>query len=219
MKPPVPLAASLAGLVIAVAAVACGGNASPSRGGSFPGSGTPSASGLPGASTTPGDVPASAAPSLLPSGLVLPHEDPDLEARLPDSVDGVPMRKLSVGPISSAGNVGAEATRALADEIGDGSGNFSLAYADTAAGGFNVFALRIPGASTDELVERYTALTVADRPGAETDQLTLAGKTVVHVSAPGNPIGDDWFYAVGDTLFGVQAGSEADAEKLLALLP
>ncbi|HEU4920386.1 MAG TPA: hypothetical protein VFT20_11655, partial [Candidatus Limnocylindrales bacterium] len=101
----------------------------------------------------------------------------------------------------------------------DGSGNFSLAYADTAAGGFNVFALRIPGASTDELVERYTALIVADRPGAETDQLTLAGKTVVHVSAPGNPIGDDWFYAVGDTLFGVQAGSEADAEKLLAVLP
>jgi hypothetical protein len=39
------------------------------------------------------------------------------------------------------------------------------------------------------------------------------------VTAPGNPIGDVWFYVAGDTLFGVQAGSDADAEKLLALLP
>jgi len=219
MKPTAPLAAFLAGLLIAGAAVACGGSASPSPRESFPASAAPSASAPPSAAATPGVVPASEAPSLLPSGLVLPHEDPDLEARLPDEVDGEPMRKLSVGPISSAGNVGAEATRALADEIGDGSGNFSLAYADTAAGTFNVFALRIPGASADELVERYTALTVADTRGAETDELTLAGKTVVHVSAPGNPIGDVWFYAVDDTLFGVQAGSEADAENLIALLP
>jgi hypothetical protein len=82
-----------------------------------------------------------------------------------------------------------------------------------------LFALRIPGAESKTLLERYTALTVADTPGSETDSVTLAGKTVTNVTAPSNPIGDVWFYVGGDTLFGVQAGSEADAEKLLALLP
>jgi len=164
--------------------------------------------------------------SLAPSpsaGLVLPHEDPALEARLPDEFEGKKLFKISVGPISSAGNEGAEPVKKLADEIGDGTGNFSLAFANdpTArdAAVFNYFALRIPGAPSAQLVERYAALTVADTRGAESEQQTVAGKQVTHVTAPGNPIGDVWIYAIGDTLFGVQAHSPEQAAALLALLP
>ena len=164
--------------------------------------------------------------SLAPSpsaGLVLPHEDPALEARLPDEFEGKKLFKISVGPISSAGNEGAEPVKKLADEIGDGTGNFSLAFANdpTArdAAVYNYFALRIPGAPSAQLVERYAALTVADTRGAESEQQTVAGKQVTHVTAPGNPIGDVWIYAIGDTLFGVQAHSPEQAAALLALLP
>jgi hypothetical protein len=215
-----PLATLVFGLVLVVAA--CGGGATPSPSAVDSGSTAPSVAVTPGTSpSAPGSIDAGASPSLVaPSGLALPHEDPDLEARLPDEVDGVKLFKLSVGPVASVGNLGAEPIRALAKEIGDGSGNFGLAFAnDPTTGTYNLFALRIPGAESKTLLERYTALTVADTPGSETDSVTLAGKTVTNVTAPSNPIGDVWFYVGGDTLFGVQAGSEADAEKLLALLP
>jgi hypothetical protein len=178
------------------------------------------------ATASPSTPPTSSSGSLAPSpsaGLVLPHDDPELEARLPDEFEGKKLFKISVGPISSAGNEGAEPVKKLASEIGDGTGNFSLAFANdpTArdAGVFNYFALRIPGAPSAQLVERYAALTVADTRGAESEQVTVAGKQVTHVTAPGNPIGDVWIYAIGDTLFGVQAHSPEQAAALLALLP
>jgi hypothetical protein len=179
-----------------------------------------------GTGASPSTPPNSSSGSLAPSpsaGLVLPHEDPALEARLPNEFEGKKLFKISVGPISSAGNEGAEPVKKLADEIGDGTGNFSLAFANdpTAkdAAVFNYFALRIPGAPSAQLVEKYAALTVADTRGAESEQVTMAGKQVTHVTAPGNPIGDVWIYAIGDTLFGVQAHSPEQAAALLALLP
>ena len=214
MRSTVLLAALLSGLVLVAA---CGGSASPATSPSASASPVPSVSIGPVGTASPS---AAASSSPAPSGLVLPHDDPVLEGRLPDSVEGVTLFKISVGPISSASNAGAEPIRALAREIGDGSGNFGLAFAnDPTAPTFNTFALRIPGADPTELLDKYTGLTVADAPGSETDQVTLAGKNVVHVTAPNNPIGDVWFYATGDTLFGVQAGSQEDAEKLIALLP
>jgi hypothetical protein len=173
------------------------------------------------AGTASGSVIPSLAPSAS-SNLVIPHEDPALEARLPVSFEGNTLFKLSVGPISSAGNEGAEPVKKLASELGDGSGNFSLAFANdptATADPFNYFALRIPNAPSAQLVERYAALTVADTRGAESEQVTVAGKQVTHVTAPGNPIGDVWIYAIGDTLFGVQASTPDKAAALLALLP
>ncbi len=192
-------------LLAALAIAACGaGSGSAAPAGNEGGSGLPSV-----------------APSAS-SNLVVPHEDPALEARLPDSFDGNTLFKLSVGPVSSVGNEGAEPVKKLVSEIGDGSGNFGLAFANdptATADPFNYFALRIPGAPTAQLVERYAALTVADTRGAESEQVSVAGKQVTHVTAPGNQIGDVWFYGVGDTLFGVQARTPEKAAALLALLP
>ena len=202
------------GAAVLLLAVACGGGSSPSPAAASP---TPAVSSGP-TSVPPSAVPTAAASAS--SSLVLPHDDPALEAVLPNEFDGKTLFKISVGPVSSVGNEGAEPIKALADEIGDGTGNFSLAFAnDPTAGTFNYFALRVPGAPSAALVEKYAALTVADTRGAEQEQVELAGKTVTHVTAPGNPIGDVWIYAIGDTLYGVQAGSPEQAADLLQLLP
>jgi hypothetical protein len=210
--------AAVAGLALAsmLAIAGCGNDAGTSPSSPPSASATASAPSAP-ASAAPSGSGGQASPS---SGLVIPHEDAALEARLPNEFNGKKLRKLSVGPLSSAGNVGAEPIKALAKEIGDGTGNFSLAYADDpTTPTFDYFALKIPGASTALLVQKYAALTVADTRGSEQEQVSLAGKDVTHVTQPGSPIGDVWFYAIDDTLFGVQAGSPEQATELLKLLP
>ena len=201
--------------ILAIAGCGAGSSSTPSTGtaSSIPPSTSSSAPATPGASS-----PASqAAPS---SNLVLPHDDPALEARLPSEFEGKKLFKISVGPVSSVGNSGAEPIKELVDQLGDGSGNFSLAFAnDPTAPDYNYFALRVPGAQSAQLVESYAALTIADTRGAESDKVTLAGKSLTHVTAPGNPIGDVWFYAIDDTLFGVQAASSDRATALIELLP
>jgi hypothetical protein len=205
---------SAVALVLAIVA-ACAAPAGPSSPGS---TAAPTARR---ASSAPSAVASSPAGSAGASGaVVLPHDDPGLEARLPTSVDGKPLAVFSIGPISAAGNPGAAPIKDLARELGDGTGNFGLAFAnDPTTQKFNLFALRVPGAESAELVGRYRDLTIADAPGAVADTATLGGKETVHVTAPSNPIGDVWFYATGDTLFGVQAGSSEEAEALVALLP
>ena len=170
------------------------------------------------ASAPPSSAPSSAAPS--PSVAGLPHDDPGLEARLPSEVDGKPLTIFSVGPISVAGNPGADPVKNLVKEIGDGTGDFGLAFAnDASAPKYNIFALRVPGAEPDELVTRYGELTVADTTGSKAESVTIGGKQMIHVTVPFNPVGDVWIYATGDTLFGVQAESPERATALLALLP
>jgi hypothetical protein len=201
--------------------------------GTAAGSASPSAASVPPsvapatASAPPSSAPPSAAPSPSvagPGGSAavdgLPHDDPGLEARLPSEVDGKPLAVFSVGPISVAGNPGADPVKNLVKEIGDGTGDFGLAFAnDPSAPKYNIFALRVPGAESDELVTRYGELTVADTTGSKAETVTIGGKQMIHVTVPFNPVGDVWFYATGDTLFGVQAESRERATTLLALLP
>ena len=151
-------------------------------------------------------------------GFVIPHDDPGLEALLPNDIDGTALLKLSVGPVSSLGVAGAQGLKDVADEIGDGSGNFGLAYAGDPAGEFNLFALRIPGAESSELATQFAQMTLAETLGGSVESAELGGRDVVHIVDPVSQIGDVWFYAEGDTLFGVQAGSAGDATDLLALL-
>jgi hypothetical protein len=207
-------------LIVLMIAACTAASSTPAASETQAGSSSGSASGGSFESSSPGLSTPEPSPS---SNLVVPHDDPGLEARLPDRFEAKTLFKLSVGPVSSAGNEGAEPVKALAKEIGDGTGNFSLAFANdpTAldANVFNYFALQIPGAPTAQLVDRYAALTVADTRGAESEQLTVAGKQVTHVTAPGNPIGDVWIYGIDDTMFGVQAHSPEKAAALLAQLP
>jgi hypothetical protein len=204
----------LLGLAIAVALLAgCGGTIATA-------SSSTAASEAPSVGSAGSPAPSASQNAGASLSALLPHDDPGLEDRLPDDVDGRPLTKFSVGPITAAGNAGAEPIRTLVRQIGDGTGNFGLAYAsDPATPTFNLIALRIPGAKSDELLTRYTGLLVADSPGTTTDRLTLGGKSVTTVSAPTDSLGDSWFYVLDDTVFGVQAGTKEQAATLLELLP
>ena len=150
--------------------------------------------------------------------VVIPHADPALEARLPDEVDGKTLTKLSVGPSSVTEIPGAKGMVEVAKEIGDGSGNFGLAYAGDPDAKFNLFALHVPGADASTLATKFAQMTYAETIGGRVEAATLGGRQVVHVIDPFSEIGDVWFYADGDTILGVQAGSPAQATELLALI-
>jgi len=215
MDPMRILSAALGALVAAVLIAACGSAATPAPAGS-------TAALPPSAAVTPSPSGGSRSPSPRPSAtpkLVVPHDDPELEKLLPDKVDGVTLMKLSVGPVSSVGVSGAQAIKDAAKQIGDGSGNFGLAYAGDPKGTFNTFALRIPGASSSALLTSFAQMTLAETPGGKAESATLGGRSLVHIIDATSQIGDVWFYALGDTLYGVQAGSATQATKLLALLP
>src|SRR3954469_19152391 len=109
------LAATAALLLAACGSTAASAPASlPSA--SVPATGSPSEPPSVAAST-----PAASAATPRPSvALVLPHEAPELEAHLPDEVDGRKLTKLSNGPVASLGNAGAQALRDATKRIGDG---------------------------------------------------------------------------------------------------
>jgi hypothetical protein len=148
---------------------------------------------------------------------VIPHDDPALEALLPDEVDGTKLLKISVSPIS-AGAAGAQSMKALAERIGDGSGSFGLAYAGDPGGDFNLFALHIPGADPSDLLTQFSQMTLAETIGGSVEAATLGDRDVVHIIDPVSEIGDVWVFAKGDTMLGVQAGSATQAAELIALL-
>jgi len=215
MVPMRSLPAALAMVAAAVLVAACGSSATPAPAGSLAAV-QPSAT----ASPTPAGGAKSPSPRPTPSPkLVVPHDDPELEKLLPATVDGATLMKLSVGPVSSVGVGGAQGIKDAAKQIGDGSGNFGLAYAGDPDGKFNLFALHIPGADSSALLTSFTQMTLAETPGGKAESATLGGRSLVHIIDPTSQIGDVWFYAIGDTLYGVQAGTATQATKLLALLP
>jgi hypothetical protein len=176
------------------------------------------------ASERPTAAPLTAAPSRTsrPSqAVVIPHDAPELEARLPDEVDGATLTKLSVGPdtsFSDSGPADAQGMKDLAAEIGDGSGEFGVAYAADPANTFNLFALRVNGADPSTLATKFAQIAYSQAIGGSFESAHLAGRDVVHIVDPFSEIGDLWFYADGDTLLGAQAESPARATDLFALI-
>lgn len=213
---PAAVLAVVAGAVLLIAA--CGGTAAtPAAGGSVAQVATPPPSPSQARPTAP-----AGSPSVKPrpsQKLVVPHDDPELEKLLPNEVAGKVLMKLSVGPVSSIGVAGAQGIKDAAKQIGDGSGNFGLAYAGDPDGKFNLFALHINGADPSALLTSFTQMTLSETLGGKAESATLGGRSLVHVIDPTSQIGDVWFFAKDDTLYGVQAGSPELATQLLALLP
>ena len=151
---------------------------------------------------------------------MIPHADPELEARLPDEVDGKTLTKLSVGPSSVTEIPGAKGMIEVAKDIGDGSGDFGLAYAGDPDATFNLFALHGPGADPSKLATQFAQMTYAETIGGKVEAATLGGRNVVHVIDPFSEIGDVWFYVDDktETLLGVQAKTATKAAALMDLI-
>jgi hypothetical protein len=209
-------------LAFATAALVVAACASPA---SSPASspGASRASGSPSATDPASAVAPSRTPSKPPASqiVVIPHDAPALEARLPKEVDGEALTTFSIGPATTFGGTSTTDPKGLTDiaiEIGDGSGNFGLAYATPPDGAYNLFAFRVDGAEPSELATKFAQLTFAQTVGGTFEAAKLAGRNVVHIVDPFSEIGDVWFYSDNDTVLGVQAGSPAKAAALLATI-
>jgi hypothetical protein len=196
-------------VAITVIVAACGSSGTPAPGGSIAPSATPSVAATPRPS-------ASARPSASVE-VVIPHDDPDLEALLPGEAQGKALNKFSIGPQSTSGAAGAQGIKDAVKSIGDGSGNFGLAYAGDPDGDFNLFTLQIQGADPSALLTAFARIALTETPGGKAETAHIGGRDVVHIVDPVSQ-NDTWFWADGDTLRGVQASTAADATELLGLI-
>jgi hypothetical protein len=151
---------------------------------------------------TPFDKWASTAP-MSPS-----HADPELEALLPDSIDGVSLTKSSI----SGEEMGMADTNPILSRFGKHPADMARATGATTQAPYLIVVVeRLRGVPADQLL------------AAELEQY-FSG-TVTHTSLGGHQVTSGvigattvWYYATGELLYGV-AGAEQDAAKALATLP
>jgi hypothetical protein len=153
-----------------------------------------------------------------------PHDAPDLEAIFPDTVDGATLVKGSLGAPTweALGGLDAFAEVArIAEALNVDASAIAFAFANdpTATPLYNLFAIRVAGVTGDRIVDLYGTKAQEVEVDSVLQQDVLGGREVTHLIAPNNPVGDVWFYALGDVLVGIQAGDELTAERLLGLLP
>ena len=124
----------------------------------------------PSVAPTPDGSPATPRPSV-----PIPHDDPALEALLPDEVDGTKLVKLSVGPIST-GSAGAQGMK---DRHTDRRRRRVvpgwLTPGIPAAG--STCSPCIPGADSSELLTQFAQMTLAETVGGSVEQRTSAAGT------------------------------------------
>jgi hypothetical protein len=168
-------------------------------------------------------APASVEPSTSQApGGTLPHDAPELEARIPDTIDGAPLVKGSFGAPTweqfGLEAVGEVAT--IAQELGVDASAVEFAFANdpTASPLFNLFLIRVTGVAPEQVTELYGRLAAEEQAGSTLETVTLGGTQVSHLIAPANPVGDVWFYPQGDAMVGIQTADPATAERLSQLL-
>ncbi|MEP7082051.1 MAG: hypothetical protein ABI841_03635 [Chloroflexota bacterium] len=155
----------------------------------------------------------------------LPGSAPELEALLPDEIDGAETVKFSMG--------GAEL---MADEEGSGVDpefiaflerlgaqpddiSIAFAFSFTEAGdSAGIGAFRVEGASSDELEREFMA-TMETEGEVDWQSANLAGKDVMTAADPDTEGNILYIYTVGDIVFFVTTPDEAVATELLGTLP
>lgn len=161
----------------------------------------------------------------LPS-LDLPGSAPELEALLPDEIDGTEVVKFSMG--------GAEL---MADEEGSGvdpefiaflerldaqPDDISIAFAFTfteAGDSAGIGAFRVEGASSDDLEREFMATMETDGEVVDWQSASIAGKDVQTAADPETEGSFVYIYTVGDIVFFVTTPDEDVAAELLGPLP
>lgn len=172
--------------------------------------GTPVFSLPPGATPTPSPTPFDKNATPAPSIAV--HAVPELEALLPDTLDG-----RAVAKESETGVVrGMTDDNPLLAEFGKHPADFEIAQGNVLPGATKPAAIlgvtRLLGVSGDRLL----AATLKSMPDAKVSQVTLGGHRVTLVEYGAWPV---WMYATGDFLYSMGLGGEARAAEFFAPLP
>jgi hypothetical protein len=204
---------ALAGLAtaIAITVAACGpASSGPTAGAPVtnpPSTQVPVATGP--ASTDPFGLPSFALPSFaLPSF----SRDEDLEALLPDELDGQPLQKISMTGDSfiGAGGTGSEELDAVLRAAGKTPADLSVAFAGTET--VTLIAYRIQGVPAETFFESFLAAAQADSE-VSVSTVSLGGKSVRKLVSTDAEVGTVYVYTKDDVLYLV--GGEAVPDDLL----
>jgi hypothetical protein len=221
----------LGGAIVILVLGAC--SAAPAIAPATNSSGTGAPSVLPAPSVSQGNTPPSsplAAPGssfVPPSGGELPpSEDRELEARLPDSFNGVPLLKSSYRGDTILGDPRIPSNadlRGVVASLGRKPDDYTVALAvdPTLTLGATIGAIRLAGVDGNVFLSADVAFNQRTTPGLLVAQAHLGGKDVTAMTDPATlgTEGPTYIYPSGDTLFFVTSADPALAAAALAVLP
>lgn len=148
------------------------------------------------------------------------HAAPDLEAMLPNKVNGVRLRKGStVGSVVFGSDAFSRHMTSFLASVGKAPADLRFANAQDPSGSLDletgVFQLR--GVKASMLRQAIVNSTRPDAPGLRTFTIRLSGKRVTMLVYPGGSV--LYLYAHRDLVFYVGTQSEGLAAKVLGLYP
>lgn len=158
--------------------------------------------------------------------LDLPGSAPELEALLPDEIDGVETTKFSMdGPElmedQEASGIDPEFI-AFLERLNAQPDDISIAFAFTfteAGDSAGIGAFRVAGANTDDLEREFMATMESEGDAVDWQSATVGGKDVQAAADPDSEGSTVYVYTVGDIVFFVTTQDEATAAELLGPLP
>jgi len=148
------------------------------------------------------------------------HAAPDLEALLPDEVNGTPLRKGSTtGAVVFGGNAfGAQMTRFLAEHHKTPEDlRFGNAQASPRALELELGVFEVRGLDGSALLSAIVDGVRPNAPGLAVSNPTLAGKRVTKLVYPGGTV--LYLYDHGDDVYYVGTQDEALVETVLERFP
>jgi hypothetical protein len=176
-------------------------------------------------------IPSIAIPSIaLPSGsfdlpsFSFPSEDKDLEARLPNQINGVTLTKYSLkgSTFLESGTSNSQDLIDLLSGLGKSPNDMSVAFASDTSGTIDVQigAFQIRGADSNALLNGFLAATKKETPEDVIATANVGGKNVTTIVDPTDTeSGTVYVYVSGDVLFYVLSPDAAVAGSVLQALP
>jgi hypothetical protein len=148
--------------------------------------------------------------------------DPELAARFPDTVGGVPLQVQSFrGDVFMAGGGSDPSFTAFLDSVGAELDDVSVAFGGVMAAEnpVSVGAFRILGASEDDLEREFIAASEETGEMSGLAETSVGGKDVWSATDPSGTAGTSvYIYTKDDTLYFL-TGSEEQVAEILAALP
>ena len=171
-------------------------------------------------------VEAEATEGALPS-IDLPNSDAELEALLPATIGDIEVQTFSMrGNEFMASGEDNQEFIAFLERMGAEPDDVSVAFGfgfnaeDPTGAGAAIFAFRVVGASTDQLLGELESSLEAEQTASNWTETNIAGKDVlVGESLDESQPGAVYLYGVNDIVFFLSTADEAAAEDALNELP
>jgi hypothetical protein len=166
----------------------------------------------------------------IPSGSIaipsfsFPSEDKDLEARLPNAINGVTLTKYSWkgADFFAADNASSQHLQDLLNALGKAPADLSIAFASDPTGrlGVTVGAFKVTGADGNALLAEFLNAARRDAPSVTFTQASVGGRNVTQITDPTDMAkATVYAFTAGDVLFDVQSTDQALAAAALQAIP